>query len=121
MAGFDVVIEGDPAPVRQAAIDALGYRSFRFTWHDEWSALAERGSKVGNLLGGAIAQYFAIEVRIMAGQPGHTVVRFEQQNSGWMGGAIGAARVKKNLTTLRDEFAGFFAQQNRLVGVDEHA
>jgi hypothetical protein len=76
---------------------------------------------VGNALGGAFAQYFAIEVQVMSGhEPGHSIVRFTQGNTGWMGGAIGASRVKKNYAALRDEFAGWFHQQGLLVGVQEH-
>jgi hypothetical protein len=120
MAAFDVIINGDPAHVRDMAVQALQARKFRFTWHNEWSALAERGSKVGNALGGAMAQYFAIELAVMTGQPGQSIVRFTQGNTGWIGGAIGASRVKKNYATLRDEFAGFFHAQGTLVGVQDH-
>jgi hypothetical protein len=117
---FDVIIAGDATHVRTAAVQALEARKFRFTWHDEWHALAERGSKVGNALGGGFAQYFAIEVAVMVGQAGQTIVRFTQGNTGWMGGALGASKVKKNYNSLRDEFAGWFHQQGLLVGVQDH-
>jgi hypothetical protein len=121
MTAFDVYIHGDPSQVRTVAVQALEGRGFRFTWTDDWHALAEKGSKVGNALGGALAQYYAIEVQVMAGpQPGQSIVRFTQGNTGWMGGAIGASRVKKAYGTLRDEFVGWFHQQGLLAGVQDH-
>jgi hypothetical protein len=113
----DIVITGEPAQVRDAAVALLESRGFRFTWTDHWSATAEKGSKVGNVLAGALAQYFAVGLRVMAGHPGQTIVRFDQLNTGWMGGAIGAHRVSKNLDALRDDFAGWFHHQGLLVGV----
>lgn len=121
MPSFDVAVLGDPVHVRTTAVQALEARRFRFTWHDEWHALAERGSKVGNALGGAMAQYFAIDLQVMAGhQPGQSIVRFTQGNTGWLGGAIGAVRVKNHYASFRDEFTGWFHQQGLLVAVYDH-
>jgi hypothetical protein len=117
---IDLVVVGDPARAKATAAAALGARTFRLTWTDEWSATAERGNKVANVFLGALAQYFKVGVRVMAAPtPGQSVVRLEKQSSGWAGGAIGANRTKKNLVTLRDELAGAFQQAGVLVGVQE--
>jgi hypothetical protein len=87
------------------------------TWTDEWSATAERGSKVANALAGAAAQYFKVGVRIMSAQPGETTIRIERQSSGWMGGAIGASRTTKNMSALQSELGTIFANAGVLRNV----
>jgi hypothetical protein len=56
----------------------------------------------------------------MSAQPGETTVRLERQSSGWMGGAIGAARTTKILTALRTELETTFSAAGVLRGVSEH-
>ena len=114
---IDFVVTGDPGRARATAEQALVSRKFRVEWHDDWTGTAERGSKTGNLLAGALAQYFKVGVRLMTGQPGQTVVRVEKQSSGWMGGAIGASRTTKNFESLKDELATVFSGAGVLVSV----
>jgi hypothetical protein len=106
---IDFLVTGDPASARSAVEQALVVRKFRVAWSDDWTAVAERGSKVANALAGAAAQYFKVGVRIMSAQPGETTVRIERQSSGWMGGAIGASRTTKNMTALRTELEATFS------------
>jgi hypothetical protein len=106
---IDFLVTGDPASARSAVEQALVVRKFRVAWSDDWTAVAERGSKVANALAGAAAQYFKVGVRIMSAQPGETTVRIERQSSGWMGGAIGASRTTKNMTALRTELESTFS------------
>jgi hypothetical protein len=112
----DFVVTGDPVAARATAEQALVARKFGVTWHDDWTATAERGSKVANVLAGAAAQYFKVGVRLMSAEPGETTVRIERQSSGWMGGAIGAARTTKNMDTLRAELEATFAGAGVLRG-----
>ena len=39
----------------------------------------------------------------MSADQGRTIIRIERQSSGWVGGAIGAARTTRNLQKLRAE------------------
>ena len=119
MKAIEMAVKGDPAFARQVAGQALESRKFRITWHDEWTATAERGNKVANALAGALAQYFKVGLILMSTQPGETVVRFERQSRGFMGGAIGARRTTKNMEQLRDEVAQQFQQQGVLNWVRE--
>jgi len=59
-----------------------------------------RGSRVANILIGAFAQYFKVGVRIVAGQPGETLVRIERLPSGWAGGFVGVGKTRRNLESL---------------------
>lgn len=120
MQAVDIAIKGDAAAAREAASNALASRKFRLTWSDEWTATAERGNKIANVAFGALAQYFKVGLRIMSGEAGETVVRFERQSKGYMGGAVGAMRTRKNMERLRDELREAFTQQEILVWVKEH-
>ncbi|HEX3540314.1 MAG TPA: hypothetical protein VHT75_07695 [Acidimicrobiales bacterium] len=116
---IDFVVTGDPGMARATAERALVERRFTVTWNDDWTGTAERGNKVANALAGALAQYFKVGLRLMSTQPGETTVRVERQSSGWMGGAIGAARTNKNMTALRQELEATFGTAGVLRGVSE--
>jgi hypothetical protein len=105
---IDFLVTGDPTRARATAEQALTSRKFKVNWHDEWSGEAERGSKTANLIAGAMAQYFKVGVRVMSHEEGQTLVRMEKQSTGWMGGAIGASRTKKNFEALKDELSSTF-------------
>ena len=113
--GCEFTLQGDPAHARATVQQALEMRKFRLAWNDEWTATAERGSKVGNALAGAAAQYFKVGVGIRSGTDGNSILRVERQSSGWMGGAIGASRTTKNLEQLRDQLEATFGAANVLV------
>ena len=120
MADIDLVVTGDPARAKATAAAALEARGFTVEWSDDWSGTAVRGNRAVNLLLGALAQYFKVGVRVMtAPEPGQSVVRLEQLSSGWSGGALGAARTKRNLAGLRDELTAAFRQAGVLIAVRE--
>jgi hypothetical protein len=114
---IDFVVTGDPARAKATAEQALVSRKFRVSWDDDWTATAERGNKVANAVAGAAAQYFKVGVRVMSSDAGHSIVRIERQSTGWMGGAIGASRTKKNLSSLKDELSATFEAAGVLVSV----
>jgi hypothetical protein len=116
---FDFLVIGDPVRARATIEEALVARKFKVKWSDDWTATAERGSKVANALAGALAQYFKVGVHLMSDQPGETTVRIERQSSGWLGGAIGASRTTKNLKALRTELETTFSSAGVLRGVTE--
>jgi hypothetical protein len=115
----DFSVTGDPTTARATAERALVDRKFKVTWLDEWSGQAERGSRVANVLLGALAQYFKVGVRVMSDEQGRTIVRIERQSSGWAGGAIGAARTTKNINGLRADLEATFGSAGVLLGVVE--
>jgi hypothetical protein len=114
---IDFVVTGDPGRAKATAEQALVSRKFRVNWDDDWTATAERGNKVANALAGAAAQYFKVGVRLMSHGDGNSIVRIERQNTGWMGGAIGASRTKKNFASLKDELSDTFTAAGVLVSV----
>jgi hypothetical protein len=119
MAGksVDFLVTGDPVAARATAEQALVANGFRVTWHDGWTATAERGSKVGNALAGAFAQYFKVGVRLMSIQTGETTVRIQRQTSGFLGGWIGMIRVRRNMKVLCAQLQATFQAAGVLRGV----
>lgn len=112
-------MNADPAAARDAAAKVLSSLKFRIRWESEWTGIAERGNKLVNVVVGALAQYFKVGLRVFAGEPGEAVVRFERLSRGFMGGAMGAVRTRRNMERLRDRVREVFQEQGILVGVDE--
>jgi len=115
----EIVVKGNSDSARAAANQALESRKFRLGWEDPWTATAERGNKTANALAGALAQYFKVGLKLMTGNPGEVVLRFEQQSTGTMGGLVGMRRSTKNMQSLRDELTTAFQEQGVLVSVNE--
>jgi hypothetical protein len=115
----EFVLTSDASQAKAATVDELEANKFRLTWADEANGLAERGSKLWNAVAGAAAQYFKVGVRVAPGADGQSTVRLEQLSSGWLGGAIGAARTRRNLARLRDDLASTFSKAGVLVSVTE--
>jgi len=113
--GYEFTLQGDPARARATIEQALESRKFRLSWQDDWSATAERGNKIANAIVGAAAQYFKVGVTIRSGTEGNSILRVERQSSGWMGGAIGAARTTRNLERLHGELDATFNAANVLI------
>jgi hypothetical protein len=97
---IDFTVTGDPGAVRATVAQVLTSRGFTLTWQDDSTGIALRGSRVANILIGAFAQYFKVGVRIVAGQPGETLVRIERLPSGWAGGFVGVGKTRRNLESL---------------------
>ena len=115
----DVAVRLDPTAAKDRATQDLQGRKYRLTWENEWYGVAEKGNKWVAMVAGAFAQYFKVGVRVMAGQDGVTVVRFEKLASGVMGGVIGMRRAETQMRKVRDDFAGAADQAGLLAGVSE--
>jgi hypothetical protein len=115
----EFLVHGDPALARNTAAEILNERGFAVNWASEWSAEATKGSTAGNLLLGALAQKFVVGLSVTSVGNGQSMIRFDRQNSGWMGGAIGAMRVTRNMNALRDQFRDAMSARGMLAGVRE--
>lgn len=101
--------------IQQTLAAGLAQRGYRLTVHSPASATAEKGSKVGNFFGGAFAQYFAYHLALAPTPRGCQVV-LARGNSGWMGGIIGAHRVKKEFEALSTSLETYFTSARILAG-----
>jgi len=116
----DYLLAGDPVVARNTVEHALVARKFRVAWADPWTGSAERGSKVGNMLAGAFAQYMRVDIRLVDAGNGLTTVRVSKASTGAMGGALGVSKTRKNLASLRAELEAVFAGAGVLRGVTAH-
>ncbi|MGO9343563.1 MAG: hypothetical protein ACLP6E_13755 [Acidimicrobiales bacterium] len=119
MQAVEFLIHGDPALARNTAAEILGERGFAVNWATEWSAEAVKGNTAGNVLLGALAQKFVVGLSVTSVGDGQSMIRFDRQNSGWMGGAVGAMRVSRNMNSLRDQFRDAMSARGMLAGVRE--
>ena len=115
---IDFTVTGDPVRAAATAKQALVARKFGVTWQDGWTATADvdLGGERHRCRGRSILQSGGT---VMAADQGMTIIRIERESSGWMGGAIGAARTTKNLKTLRAELESTFSEAGVLHGVTE--
>ena len=119
---FDLTLTGDPARAKATVQTALEARKFTLGWSDQWTATAERGSKVANALAGAFAQYFKVEVAIRSEPDSDTsIVRIGRGSRGLMGGAIGVSRTNKNMATLFAELQATFSAAGVLQAAEASA
>jgi hypothetical protein len=119
MKTMDFTVTGEPAAAKSAATQALEGNKFRLTWHDDWTATAERGSKTKNFFGGAFAQYIRLGVEIRTAEGAQSLVRLGQETKGYMGGALGVRKTNKTMAELRDQLSQSFQTQGVFVGVTE--
>ncbi len=111
----DFIVAGDATRAKLTVVQALEMRKFRLKWASEWDAVAERGNKVANVLAGALAQYFKVEVLVRSAPDGNGIIRLVKSSKGYMGGAIGAHRTTKNFDALAAELEAAFRAAGVLV------
>jgi hypothetical protein len=115
----EFLLNGDPSAARNTAAAILGSDGFTINWRSDWAGEAVKGSTAGNVLLGAFAQKFVVDLSVSSVGNGQSVIRFDRKNSGWLGGAIGARRVSNNMKRLKDQFTQAMTQSGTLAGVKE--
>lgn len=119
MQSVEFLINGDPSLARNTAAEILAQRGFTLNWTSDWNAMAVKGSTTGNVLLGGFAQKFEVGLSVTSVGNGQSVIRFDRKNKGWMGGAVGAVRVTRNMNELRDQFRDAMSTRGMLAGVQE--
>ncbi len=119
MDAIEFYVTGDAQRAKATVVDALQARKFRLTWSGEWDALAERGSKTKNMLFGAFAQYFKVDVFVRSAPDGTGVIRITKSSKGWMGGAAGLIRTNRNFDALAADLQATFQAAGVLVNVQQ--
>lgn len=119
MNAVEFFVTGDANRAKATVAQALESRKFRLTWSSEWDAVAERGSKVANVLAGAFAQYFKFGLIVRSGPEGQGVIRLDKSSKGYMGGAVGAHRTTKSFDALAADLEATFMAAGVLVGVQK--
>lgn len=114
----DLTLRVTPQQARDAVARELTARGFRLHFTDDWNAVAEKGTKAGNVVLGGWAQYFRFTVQILSGAEGTTIVRLLRDPVGYWGGVMGRARVSGTFKTVVNDLVTAFHSQGLLVNVD---
>jgi hypothetical protein len=97
MAGYNFTVSGSAEMARDTVYSLLRDQGFKVTPSDDWSALAERGSKGASIALGALAgksgRHVKLDIRVQSNQ-GNTIITLVQGTSGASGGLIGARQAK---------------------------
>jgi len=94
--------------VRQAIQQFFEVNKFKLKWIDQYSGKATRGSKGENIVLGALSPYYEIDFHIFTLPDKTITIRLIKSTSGWLGGAIGAYRVKKKYQEIVEKMSSYF-------------
>ena len=106
-----------PATPRERATrspGALTARGFAVSWSDEWNGLAAKGSKGKQLVFGAMAMRFEVNLNVFVDN-GVTIVRMSRPSTGMSGGLAGRARARNQFASLTTEVTGVFQANGVLL------
>ena len=112
----DIFVAGSAQNVKQAIQQAFEYNKFTVVWQSEFDGKAMRGSKGANVVLGGFAQYHEIEFKIMTAADNSQALRLIKTSSGWVGGALGAHKVKKQYAEIVDGLTNYFQNQGLYKG-----
>jgi len=111
-------IHGDVDWITGTARAVLEQHGFKVSTSDPWNWTAESGNKTKTMLLGAMGGlYMKIDVRIMGGEGGTTLVAITRGSTGMAGGAINVKKTSTKFSTLDQAMGAAFGQY--LVGRTE--
>ena len=114
----DIFVAATVSDAQQWLAYLFGQQGFTLEWFDQGNGRATRGSEGANLALGALSQFYRIDFQILGLPDGGTAIRLYKMNSGWMGGVIGAHKVKKQYREIVDMVAQCFESQGCYRGRD---
>ena len=107
----DIFVNCSIENAQQMVQTVFQQNTFEINWMSQFNGKAQRGSKGMNVAFGALAQYYEIDFQIMTLPDGTVAVRLIKATSGWMGGVIGAHKVKKQYEGVVNMLSGYFQSQ----------
>ena len=117
---IDSLVTGDPAAARITTEATLFEQQFQLTWHDDWNATAERGSKSGNFLLGGLVKYLKLGLHVMSIGDDQFLVRLEAESPGELcRESMGKRNMDDEFETLRSVLESAFTTAGTLRSVTE--
>lgn len=110
----EIAVAGDPARVRDTIAGALLARGFTVSWPDQWNGVATKGSRGRQLILGALAVYFEVNLNVFVVDD-TTTLRLSRPSTGISGGMAGRMRAHKQFTTLAAEVTEVFRANGVLI------
>jgi hypothetical protein len=111
----DIFIKSTKEHAQQLTQQVFQQNGFNIKWSSPDAGKATKGSKGKNIAFGALSQYYEIDFQIMKLQDDKIAVRLFQSTSGWVGGALGAHKVKKKYKEIVDMLTNWFKHQGAFV------
>ena len=112
----DISVKGSVENMQNLATRALGYDGFNVNWTTPTKGRAEKGSKGANVLLGALATHYVVDLEIYPAAEGGTL-RLIKTGSGASGGLLGMRKANKQFEQLSDKLASWFKEQGLLLDV----
>lgn len=110
----EFLLRATPEQARAVVEEVVACWDLRMEWKGPEDGVAGRGSEVGNFFGGAFAQRFAYPVTLRP-HPDGLLLRIDEGDRGWMGGPLGAVRVRDRHQRVVGRLATAFEEQGFLV------
>jgi len=110
----EIAVAGEPARARATVAQALESRGFTVSWQDEWSGMAEKGSKGKQLVLGGFAPHLQVGISLHAVDQG-LIVRLTRPSSGVSGGLMGRAKAVKQFNGVADDLVAAFHEAGVLL------
>ena len=118
MAHVDFAVRMPVEHLQGVAAQAFQANGLTVNWKTGLEGRAERGSKAANFVGGALAQYYAVDFKIFPAQAGATL-RVIKGNTGLMGGVWGAMKVNAKFKEVTNGLQNYFQQTGVLAGMQK--
>jgi hypothetical protein len=115
----DVLVNGQFEAVQQMVQQLFWQHGFTVDWQDGYTGKAHKGSKGGNFIGGALAQYYEVDFQLFSDPSRGTGVRLFKSNTGLMGGVAGVAMVKKQYKEVVNNMSTYFQTNGMFLGTQE--
>ncbi|WP_019630499.1 hypothetical protein [Actinomadura atramentaria] len=114
---FRIHVNGSPQQALQQLEQTLQPEGFRITWEQEGQqGFLERGTRLKALLLGVIATHYKYRLIVHPQADGTVVLDIGLGNTGLSGGALGVAKVRKRLGTVRDQLIAAYQANGVLIG-----
>jgi hypothetical protein len=112
----EISVKGPFDNIQNLVQEAFFSNGFKVKWDGPTKGKAEKGSTVGNLAVGALAQHYEVDFEIVPTDEGG-ILRLHKGNLGLMGGLIGVEKVNKQFNVMSDTMVSWFSQQGLLINV----
>ncbi|MQY04773.1 hypothetical protein [Actinomadura macrotermitis] len=109
-------LNGTPDQAVQLLEQTLQPEGFRFTWEAPGVGLAEKGTRTKAMLLGVLATHYKYKVQVYSAPEGTALIELHLGNSGFSGGMVGVAKVRKKLDAVQNLLTAALQSRGLLIG-----
>jgi hypothetical protein len=112
----DIFVRGELQQVQQAVQRVFSQGGFKIEWQGPFAGKAKRGSKTGQIIGGALVEYLEFDFQIFQTPDGTVVVRIIKASSGWWGGYLRVRQAKRKHQEIVNMLSNYFYSIGTFLG-----